>query len=177
MRKQLVFSIHEDSSRCRAPTAADTDSESIEACSLSHGPPGRRRCTVALPREDRARAAVKAGPLASTELRRSRTVPLRRTQSRQPARPLARLRLRIRLSLDDHVPARPRTQQLIPTRPLAGRGDQGRHVPLHTSPPGHGLGRHVPLTNPRGPEAKRPPSRPGRRDLRGHVTIITSGPP
>ena len=93
-----------------------------------------------------------------------------------PGDPLAR----IRPSLDDHVPAGPRAEQLIPTRPNAGRGDPGRHVPLNTSPPGHEPRRHVPLTTPRGPRGprvKHPPSLPGRRDRRGHVTLITSGPP
>jgi hypothetical protein len=83
---------------------------------------------------------------------------------------------RIRHSMDDHVPAGPRAEQLIPARPHAGRGVTGRHVPLSTSPPGHRSRRHVPRTTPRGQRAKRPPSRPGRRDRRGHGAQCKAGP-
>jgi len=49
-----------DSSGWRAPAVEDT--EWWEKNSLRCSPLGRRRCTVAVPREERARAVVETGP-------------------------------------------------------------------------------------------------------------------
>ncbi len=139
-----------------------------------------------------------AGPTASTELRRSRTVPLCMTQKRSSARRtyyLQRTRApwpRIHLfgprgleqvargdpsSLDQAASGRSR-----PTR-SAGRAARRPHVPTRAvgsrakRPPSRprrvtGPSGTSPRASPRGPReprAKRPPARPGRRDRRGHV--------
>ncbi len=74
-----VYAVRRDSSRRRAPAAAGTEwieGAFIEPCHLA-----RVGTPVAPLREGRARAASEAGHAASAELRRSRTVPLRRTQT------------------------------------------------------------------------------------------------
>ena len=94
----------------------------------------------------------------------------------------------IRARMDDHVPIRARPGKLFPARPHAGRGEDG-HVPAGPRPgrdpprvPMRAAGsqgvtrpqldaagsRPERLRGPRGPGGKRPPSRRGRRDRRGH---------
>ena len=78
-----------DSSRCRAPAAVNRDWTRVDCTNfIKPWPPGPD--TVAVPREDRARAVVEAGPMASTELRRGSTVPLRRTTGGRPVVPTRR---------------------------------------------------------------------------------------
>ena len=156
-----------------------------------------------MPREDRAHAAVKSGPMASKELPRSRTVPLRRTQRRSllaPSLPrCTRARWpRIHMLGPGAVTsclggsASPNQAVVVRSRPCRatcraahprtsprGPRDPGRHVPLNTSRLATGPGgspTHDP-TGAAGAEGEAFPSSPGRRDRRGHVILITSGPP
>jgi hypothetical protein len=158
-----------DSSRRRAPAAADT--ESIEGTFIKPRPAGPRRWPVAAPREDPARAAWWRAPW------RARTVPLRTTQRRQTARcstpsepgPDAQVLGAPVLpswAVNSHDPAGLRPSSEPPCVPPRGpREARARNA----TPPGPGPGGTSP-SRPGGSREGRGRASPhrGRRDRRGH---------
>ena len=66
----------------------------------------------------------------------------------------------------------------ITARPLVGRGVPGRLAPRITAPPGPGPASRPPHDPTRAARTKgeRPPSRPGRRDRRGHGAQCKAAP-